>query len=39
MGNALAKKLEIIQSMTNHEVAVGENRLVASDWDFISKVH
>jgi hypothetical protein len=39
MENVLRKKAQIIQFMTNHEVALGDNRLIASDWDFLSKAH
>jgi hypothetical protein len=31
MENVLRKKAQIIQFMTNHEVALGDNRLIASD--------
>lgn len=39
MHNALRKKAEIVQFMTDHEIALGDNRLTAQDWDFLTKAH
>ncbi len=39
MDNTLRKKAEIVQFMTDHEVALGDNRLTASDWDLLGKTY
>lgn len=39
ISNALKKKQEIVQFMTDHEVALEDKRLTAADWDLISKAH
>lgn len=36
---ALRKKSSIVQFMTDHEVALGANRLNAHDWNFLGKAH
>ena len=35
--NTLKKKPQIVQFMLNHEQEIGDNRLMASDWDLLSK--
>ncbi|KAH8743999.1 kinase-like domain-containing protein [Diaporthe sp. PMI_573] len=37
--NAIRKRPQIIQFMTDHEVALGDVRLTAEDWDFLGKAH
>lgn len=39
ISNALKKKKEINQFMNDHEAAIGEDRFIASDWDFLAKAH
>lgn len=37
ISRALKRKPQIVQFMADHEVALGDNRLMASDWEFLAK--
>jgi len=39
INNLFKKKAQIIQFMLNHEQDIGDNRLLSSDWDLLSKAH